>query len=208
MQIARESPQTIHPKSPRPCFAGIGARTGRVPKGLAVSVERERVPGDAVPGDAVPGDAVPGDAVPGDAVPGDAVPGDAVPGEVVPGDAIPGQGVPGEQRPENAAEKRIVPLQGRAKEDRVHRTGEAVRGPEPLVDAGHTDQGLERAKEQTAARGGRGRGPRVRGGVCVEQPAAIRYGIGENLAAVRPVLLRRPDKERLDLIRGEVLPSP
>src|SRR6266849_4592420 len=61
---------------------------------LAVSVERERVPGDAVPGNAVPGNAVPDNAVPGDAVPRD-----AVPGEVIPGDAVPDQGVPGEQRP-------------------------------------------------------------------------------------------------------------
>src|SRR5204863_8801874 len=61
-------------------------------RGLLLSVERERVPGDAVPGDAVPGDAVPGGAVPDDAVPGDAVPGDAVPGEVIPGGAIPDQG--------------------------------------------------------------------------------------------------------------------
>src|SRR4029077_12902061 len=109
MQSAADNP----PKAVS-CFAGIGAGTGG-----AVSVERERVPGDAVPGDAVPGDAVPGDAVPRNAVPGDAVPRDAVPGKVVPGDAIPDQGAPGEQRQENAAGQRILPLQRRAKKDRV-----------------------------------------------------------------------------------------
>src|SRR6266516_4390974 len=123
MQSAGDNPL------PWPCFASISASTGAGTRGLLLSVERERVPGDAVPGDAVPGNAVPRDAVPDDAVPGDAVPGHAVPGEVIPGDAVPDQGVPGEQRPENAAEKRIVPLQGRAKKDRVQRTREAVRGP-------------------------------------------------------------------------------
>src|SRR5712691_8775804 len=110
MRILCKAPGTIHPKREY--------RGGYLE--LAVSVERERVPGDAVPGDAVPGNAVPGNAVPGNAVPGDAVPRDAVPDEVV----------PGEQWPENAAEQRIVPLQRRTKKDRVQRAGETVRGPQ------------------------------------------------------------------------------
>src|SRR6266853_3237043 len=143
MRILCKAPGTIHtnerpPRTgpPWPSFAGVSASTEAGTQSLVGSVERKRIPGDAVPGDAVPGDAVPGDAVPGDAVPGDAVPGDAVPGEVVPGDAIPDQGVPGEQRPENAAGQRILPVQGRAKKNRVQRTREAVRGPEPLIHAG------------------------------------------------------------------------
>src|SRR5213078_3890294 len=117
-------------------------------RGLLLSVERERVPGDAVPGDAVPGDAVPGGAVPDDAVPGDAVPGDAVPGEVIPGGAIPDQGVPGEQRPENAAGQRILPLQRRTKEDRVLRAGEAVRGPQSAIGTGYGSRAKERADQE------------------------------------------------------------
>src|SRR5881396_1914323 len=90
MQSAGDNPP------PWPCFASISASTGVGTRGLLLSVERERVPGDAVPGDAVPGDAVPGD---------------AVPGEVIPGGTVPDQGVPGEQRPENSAGQRILPLQ-------------------------------------------------------------------------------------------------
>src|SRR6266513_3883065 len=137
-QSARDNPPELK----------TGVAATRVPGGnpeLIVSVERERVPGNAVPGDTVPDDAVPGDAVPDDAVPGDAVPEDAVPGEVIPGGAVPDQGVPGERRPENAARQRIFPIQGRTKKDRVERSREAVRGPEPLVDARHPGHGLERA---------------------------------------------------------------
>src|SRR6266446_1458737 len=133
MRILCKAPRTIHRKLKTgvaagsrneqglaPRFVRISARIEAATPRLVGSVERERVPGDAVPGDAVPRDAVPRDAVPRDAVPGD-----AVPVEVVPGDAVPDQGVPGEQRPENTAEQRIVPLQGRAKKDRIERTGEA-----------------------------------------------------------------------------------
>src|SRR5437773_9065464 len=102
MRILCKAPGTIHPK---PCASPA---SGPVPGG-AVSVERERVPGDAVPGDAVPGDAVPGDAVPDDAVPGDAVPGDAVPAEVIPGAAIPEHDCLGEPRPVDAAGQRSLP---------------------------------------------------------------------------------------------------
>src|SRR5204863_1239984 len=200
MQSARDNPPELKPGSRQREYRGGNPE-------LIVSVERERVPGNAVPGDAVPGDAVPRDAVPDDAVPRDAVPEDAVPGEVIPGGAVPDQGVPGERRPENAARQRIFPIQGRTKKDRVERSREAVRGPEPLIDARHTGHGLERAKEETAARRGRATGRRVHGGVRVEQPAAVRDWVGENLAAVLPVRLRRPDKERLDLIRGERRPS-
>src|SRR5947208_16400739 len=192
MRILCKAPGKIHPK---PCAS---AGSGPIPGG-AVSVERERVPGDAVPGDAVPGDAVPGDAVPDDAVPGDAVPDDAVPGEVIPGGAIPEQGVPGEQRPENAASQRILPLQGRTKKDRVERTGEAVRGPQSAIGTGYGSRAKERADQEPTrqkprvgrciARHGDG------GGVHIEQPAAVRYRIGENLTAVPPVRLRRSDEE-------------
>src|SRR2546426_4260322 len=143
MRILCKAPRTIHRKLKTGVAAGSRNEQGLAPRFVRISarieagtprlvgsVERERVPGDAVPGNAVPGNAVPGDAVPGHAIPGDAVPGDAIPGEVIPGDAVPDQGVPGEQRPENTAEQRIVPLQGRAKKDRIERTGEAVRGPE------------------------------------------------------------------------------
>src|SRR5438270_799287 len=169
------------------------------------SVEREAVPRDAVPGNAVPGDAVPGDTVPGDTVPGNAVPGDAVPVEVIPGDAIPVQGLPGEQLPENAAERRILPVERRTIEDRVQRAGEAVRGPQRVIGAGQGLHRLDCAQHEPAwrQRAGRRRRRRVHGGVRVEQPAATGNWIGENLAAVLPVLLRRSDKERLDLIRGE-----
>src|SRR5882762_6860249 len=145
VRILCKAPGTIHPKRPGPAFASISPSTGAGTQGLAVSVERERVPGDAVPGDAVPGDAVPHDAVPGDAVPDD-----AVPGEVIPGGAIPDQGVPGEQRPENAAGQRILPLQRRTKKDREQRASETVCGQEPAIDAGHTGHELERAKQETA----------------------------------------------------------
>src|SRR5207249_6052966 len=141
MRILCKAPQTIHPK---PCASPA---SGPVPGG-AVSVERERVPGDAVPGDAVPGDAVPRDAVPDDAVPDDAVPGDAVPGEVIPGGAIPEQGVPGEQRPENAAGQRILPLQRRAKKDRVQRAGEPVPGPESAIGTGYGSRVKEHADQE------------------------------------------------------------
>src|SRR5439155_13960595 len=153
MQSARDNPHKRATAAYGPALArfdGVSAGTEAGTQSLVGSVERKRIPGDAVPGDAVPGDAVPGDAVPGDAVPGDAVPGDAVPGEVIPGDAIPDQGVPGEQLPENATGQRILPLQGRAKKDRVQRAGETVRGPESLIDAGHTDHGLERARQEPA----------------------------------------------------------
>src|SRR5439155_24508485 len=194
MRILCKAPGTIHPK---PC-ASPGS--GPIPGG-AVSVERERVPGDAVPGDAVPGDAVPGDAVPDDAVPGDAVPDDAVPGEVIPGGAVPEQGVPGEQRPENAAGQRILPLQRRTKKDRVERAGETVRGTQSAIGTGYGSRAKERADQEPTqehrvgrciARHGDG------GGVRIEQPAAVRYRVGENLAAILPVRLRRADKERLD----------
>src|SRR6266699_4706328 len=193
-----------------PCFASISASTGVGSRGLLLSVERERVPGDAVPGDAVPGDAVPGGAVPDDAVPGDAVPGDAVPGEVIPGGAIPDQGVPGKQRPENAAEQRILPLQRRTKKDRVQCAGEAVGGPESAIGTGYGSRVKERA-DQEPTRQEPGAGCRIArhgqgGGVRIEQPAAVRYRIGENLAAVLPVRLCRADEERLDLIGGEVRP--
>src|SRR5881396_1760356 len=193
MQSAGDNPL------PWPCFASISAGTGAGTRGLLLSVERERVPGDAVPGDAVPGDAVPGDAVPrdavpGDAIPGDAVPGDAVPGEVIPGDAIPDQGVPGEQLPENATGQRILPLQRRTKEDRVQRAGEAVRGPQSAIGTGYGSRAKERADREPTrqeprvgrciARHGDG------GGVHIEQPAAVRYRIRENLAAPRAVRLR------------------
>src|SRR5207302_6300274 len=135
-----------HPEGPGPACPGVSPSTGAGTQGLAVSVERDRVPGDAVPGDAVPGDAVPGDAVPHDAVPRDAVPDDAVPGEVIPGNAVPDQGVPGEQEPGNAAEQGILPLQRRTKKDRVQRAREAVRRAEPLIGTGHADHGLECAK--------------------------------------------------------------
>src|SRR6266436_1511631 len=92
------------------------------------SVEREGVPRDAIPGNAVPRDAVPGHAVPRDAVPGDAVPHDAVPGEGLPSDA---------------AERRILPVERRAIEDREQRAGEAVRGPERAIGAGQGRPGLE-----------------------------------------------------------------
>src|SRR6266567_2258761 len=118
MRILCKAPGTIHtneepPRAglPWPSFAGVSAGTEAGTQKLVGSVERKCIPGDAVPGDAVPRDAVPRD---------------AVPGEVVPGGAIPEQGIPGEQRPENTARQRIVPLQGRAKKDRVQRTGEPV----------------------------------------------------------------------------------
>src|SRR5437879_1997522 len=207
MRILCKAPRTIHLKPPWSCFAGVGASTEAGTRRPVVSVESETIPGDAVPGNAVPGDAVPGDAVPGDAVPGDAVPGDAVPGEVIPRDAVPDQGVPGEQRPENTAEQRILPLQRRTKKNRVQRAREAVRGPESAIGTGYGSRVRERA-DQEPTRQEPGAGRRIArhgqgGGVCVEQPAAIRYRVGENLAAVPPVLLRRADKERLDLIRGE-----
>src|SRR5205809_5525838 len=122
----------------------------RSPVALAGSVEREGVPRDAIPGHAVPRDAVPQDAVPQDAVPQDAVPQDAVPIEVVPGDAVPRDAVPRERLPIDAAERRILPVERRTKEDRVQRAGEAVRGPEPLIDAGHSGHGLERARQEPA----------------------------------------------------------
>src|SRR5258708_16188806 len=164
---------------------------GHQQTGIVGSVEREAVPGDAVPGDAVPGDAVPGDAVPGDAVPGNAVPGNAVPGEVVPRDAVPDQSVPGEHWPENAAEQRILPLQRRAKKDRVQRTGETVRGPQSAIGTGYGSRVREHADQEPTrqepwvgcriARHGQG------GGVRIEQPAAIPYRIRENLTAFFPV---------------------
>src|SRR5207249_11884313 len=116
MRILCKAPQTIHPT---PCASPA---SGPVPGG-AVSVERERVPGDAVPGDAVPGDAVPRDAVPDDAVPDDAVPGDAIPGVVIPGGSIPEQRFPGAYRPKNAAGQRILRLQQRANKDWRHGSG-------------------------------------------------------------------------------------
>src|SRR5713101_7443745 len=118
MRILCKAPGTIHPKREY--------RGGYLE--LAVSVERERVPGDAVPGNAVPRD--------------------AVPGEVIPGDAVPGQGVPGEQRPENAAEQRIVPLQGRTKKERVQRAGETVRGPQSAIGTGYGSRAKERADQE------------------------------------------------------------
>src|SRR5213594_4158972 len=146
MRILCKAPRTIHRKLKTGVAAGSRNEQGLAPRFVRISarieagtprlvgsVERERVPGDAVPGNAVPRDAVPKDAVPGDAVPDD-----AVPGEVIPGNAIPDQSVPGEQRPENAAEQRILPLQRRTKKDREQRARETVRGPEPLIDAGHT----------------------------------------------------------------------
>src|SRR5712691_8033202 len=197
MRILCKAPGTIHtnerpPRTgpPWPSFAGVSAGTEAATQKLVGSVERKRIPGDAVPGDAVPGDAVPGDAVPGDAVPRDAVPGDAVPGEVIPGDAIPDQGVPGEQRPENTAEQRIDPLQGRAKKDRIERTGEAVRGPESAIGTGYGSRVRKRA-DQEPTRQEPGAGRRIArngqgGGVRIEQPAAVRYRIGENLTAILP----------------------
>src|SRR6266513_5471614 len=187
MQSARDNPPELK----------TGVAAARVPGGnpeLIVSVERERVPGNAVPDDAVPGDAVPRDAVPDDAVPRDAVPEDAVPGEVIPGDAVPDQGVPGERRPENAARQRIFPIQGRTKKDRVERAREAVRGAEPLIDAGDSSQRSKRAAQQEAALLP-ATGRRVHGGVRVEQAAAVRDGIGESLPARPPVRLRRSDGE-------------
>src|SRR5216117_1974440 len=205
MQSAGDNPP------PWPCFASISASTGVGTRGLLLSVERERVTGDAVPGDAVPGDAVPGDAVPGDAVPGDAVPGDAVPGEVIPGGTVPDQSVPEEQRPENSAGQRILPLQGRAKKDRVQRAGETVRGPQSAIGTGYGSRVKEHA-DQEPTRQEPGVGCRIArhgqgGGVRIEQPATVRYRIGENLAAVLPVRLRRADEERLDLIGGKVRPA-
>src|SRR5438128_3594275 len=196
----------------------------RSPVALAGSVEREGVPRDAIPGHAVPRDAVPQDAVPQDAVPQDAVPGDAVPSEVVPGDAVPHDAVPRERLPIDAAERRILPVERRTKEDRVQRAGEAVRGPERAIGAGqgrhrwgcaqHEPAQRELARHESAQQEPAWQEPVITGlrvtrrgygsGVRVEQPAALRYWIGEALAASLPVLLRRPDKERLDLIRGEV----
>src|SRR6267378_1861499 len=137
MQTARDNPHKAE--------ARIGASAEAGTRGLTVSVERVRVPGDAVPGNAVPRNAVPGDAVPRNAVPGN-----AVPGKVIPGNAIPQQGVPGEQEPGNAAEKRILPAQRRTKEDRVQRAGEAVRRPEPLIGPARAIQSLERAAQEPA----------------------------------------------------------
>src|SRR5713226_1666178 len=85
------------------------------------------------------------DSVEREGVPRDAIPGDAVPREVVPGDAV-----PRERLPIDAAERRILPVERRTKEDRVQRTGETVRGPEPLIDAGHSGHGLERARQEPA----------------------------------------------------------
>src|SRR6266567_748327 len=103
MRILCKAPGTIHtneqpPRTgpPWPSFAGVSAGTEAGTQKLVGSVERKCIPGDAVPGEAIPGG------------------------------AIPGQGVPGEQWPVNAAEQRIVPLQRRAKKDRVQRTGEAI----------------------------------------------------------------------------------
>src|SRR5438876_465025 len=173
------------------------------------SVEREGVPRDAIPRDAIPCHAIPCNAIPRDAIPGDAVPGDAVPIEVVPGDAVPYDAVPRERLPIDAAERRILPVERRTKEDRVERAGEAVRGLERFIGAGQAAYSLERARQESprqdpAAARGRRRRRRVHCGVRVEQPAAIRNRIGESLAAVLPVRLRRSGKERLDLIGGEV----
>src|SRR6266853_4206678 len=207
MRILCKAPGTIHtneqpPRTgpPWPSFAGVSAGTEAGTQSLVGSVERKRIPGDAGPGDAVPSDAVPGDAVPGDAVPGDAVPGDAVPGEVIPGDAVPDQGVPGEQRPENTAEQRIVPVQRRDKEDRVQGAGDADRGRQPLIGTGYGSRAKERADQKPTRQEHRvGRGITRHGdggGVRIEQPAAVRYRIGENLTAVFAVRLRRADEER------------
>src|SRR6266853_234775 len=198
MRILCKAPGTIHtnerpPRTgpPWPSFAGVSASTEAGTQSLVGSVERKRIPGDAVPGDAVPGD--------------------AVPGEVIPGDAVPDQGVPGEQRPENTAEQRIVPVQRRAKEDRVQGAGEAVRGPQPLIGTGYGSRAKERADQKPTRQEHRvGRGITRHGdggGVRIEQPAAVRYRIGENLTAVFAVRLRRADEERLDLIGGEVRPA-
>src|SRR5712671_1210237 len=148
-------------------------------------------------------------------VPRDAVPHDAVPSEVVPGDAVPHDAVPRERLPIDAAERRILPVERRAIEDREQRAGEAVRGPERAIGAGQGRPGLERPSQEPTTqepttqepRYGRAsrRSPKRRGhgGVCIEQPAAVRCWIGENLAALLPERLRCPDKERLDLIRGD-----
>src|SRR2546422_1025884 len=198
MRILCKAPRTIHRKLKTGVAAGSRNEQGLAPRFVRISarieagtprlvgsVERERVPGDAVPGDAVPGDAVPGDAVPDD----------AVPGEVIPGGAVPEQGVPGEQRPENAAGQRILPLQRRTKKDRVERAGETVRGPQSAIGTGHGGHIYERAgQEPTRQEPRAGRRLARRGNGCrvrIEQPAAVRDRIGENLTAVLPVRLRR-----------------
>src|SRR5438046_1092176 len=188
------------------------------------SVEREGVPRDAIPRDAIPCHAIPCNAIPRDAIPGDAVPGDAVPSEVVPGDAVPHDAVPRERLPIDAAERRILPVERRTKEDRVQRAGEAVRGPERAIGAGqgrhrwgcaqHEPAQRELARHESAQQEPARHEPVIIGlrvtrrgygsGVRVEQPAALRYWIGEALAASLPVLLRRPAKARLDLIRAEI----
>src|SRR5437867_2828232 len=157
--------------NPPKAFASISASTGAGTRGLLVSVERERIPGDAVPD----------------------------------------QSVPGEQRPENAAEQRIDPLQRRTKKHRVQRAGEAVGGPESAIGTGYGSRVKERADEEPT-RQEPGAGRRIArhsqgGGVRIEQPAAVRDRIGENLTALLPVRLRRSDEERRDLIGGRVRPS-
>src|SRR6266480_4439955 len=187
----------------------------RSPVAPSGSVEREAVPQDAVPGHAVPRDAVPQDAVPQDAVPQDAVPQDAVPSEVVPGGAVPQNAVPRERLPIDAAERRILPVERRAIEDREQRAGEAVRGPERAICAGQGRHSLKRASQEpatqetarSASRRRRNRQRRGHGSVCIEQATAARCWIGENLAALLPVRLRRTNKERLDLIWREVRPA-
>src|SRR2546427_6547984 len=218
MRILCKAPRTIHRKLKTgvaagsrneqglaPRFVRISARIEAGTPRLVCSVERERVPGGAVPGDAVPRDAVPGDAVPGDAVPGDAVPDDAVPGEGIPGGAVPEQAVPGEQRPENAAGQRILPLQRRTKKDRVERAGETVRGPQSAIGTGYGSRAKERADQEPTqehrvgrciARHGDG------GGVRLEQPAAVRYRLRENMAL--PVGTTPPYREG----GGQVPPDP
>src|SRR6266480_2261627 len=145
----------------------------------------------------------------------DAVPQDAVPSEVVPGDAVPHDAVPRERLPIDAAERRILPVERRAIEDREQRAGEAVRRAERAICAGQGRHSLKRASQEpatqetarSASRRRRNRQRRGHGSVCIEQATAARCWIGENLAALLPVRLRRTNKERLDLIWREVRPA-
>src|SRR5207248_4173691 len=102
------------------------------------------------------------------------------------------------------AERRVLPSQRQSAEARKERAGEAVSGPEPAIRAGLGEIQCALNNAVADRTGGSRRWIAPDRGENVEQAASISLRIGKSHATVLPVLLRRPDQERFDLIGVEV----